>query len=165
MKLVYHVTTGTNSWGITLPILSRPRLRRGLAPPELELFLMHQVAAPFGMLLREPHKYPNTSVETFYTWAASIGFTPSKDNLPYIQLAMVRTAGMAFLGWAAKAHSQIQWVAPQVAPPEDRDGLPLWHSVYFRNEYKCSYYNMKMIRRGVRTWGWFQSLDDARPVR
>ena len=49
-----------------------------------------------------------------------------------------------------------------MAPPKDRDQLPLWHSVYFRNEYKCSYYNMKMIRRGVLTWGHFQSLEDVR---
>ena len=105
-------------------------------------------------------------METFYAWAASIGFTPSKDNLPYIQPGMVRTAGLTFPGWAAKAHSHIQRVAPQVPPPpppeKDRDGLPLWHSFYFRNQYKCWYYNMKMIRRGVLTWGQFQSLDDAR---
>ena len=49
-----------------------------------------------------------------------------------------------------------------MAPPKDRDKLPLWHSVYFRNEYECLYYNMKMIRRGVLTWGYFQSLEDAR---
>ena len=95
-------------------------------------------------------------------WAASIGLTPSKDILPYIQLGMVKMAGLPFLGWAAKAHSHIQRVAPQVAPPRERDGLPLWHPVYFRNEYKCSYYNMKKIRRGVLAWGQFQSLDDAR---
>ena len=144
-KLVYHVTMGTSRWGITLPILSRPRLQGGLALPEAELFLMHQAAAPFVGLLREPHKYPNTPVETFYAWAASIEFNPSKDNLPYIQLGMVGTVGLTFLGWAAKAHSHIQRVAPQVAPPRDRDGLLPWHSVYFRIEYKCSYYNMKMI--------------------
>ena len=151
LKLVYHVTLGTNSGGITLPILSRPRLQGGLALPEPELFLMHQAAAPFVSLLREPHKYPNTSVATFYAWATSIGFTPSKDNLPYIQLGMVRTAGLTYMGWATKAHSYIQRVAPQVATPKDRDGLPLWHSIYFRNEYTCSYYNMKMIRTGVLT--------------
>ena len=51
LKLVYHVTMGTNSWGITLPILSRPRTHGGLALPEPELFLMHQAAAPFVSLL------------------------------------------------------------------------------------------------------------------
>ena len=65
-KLVYHVTMGTNSWGITLPILSRPRTQGGLALPEAEVFLMHQTAAPFVSLLGEPHKYPNKAVETFY---------------------------------------------------------------------------------------------------
>ena len=40
--------------------------------------------------------------------------------------------------------------------------IPLWHSVYFRNEFNCSYYNTKMIRQGVLTWGQFQSLEDAR---
>ena len=65
LKLVYHVTMGTNSWGVTLPILSRPRLQGGLAVPEPEVFLMHQAAAPFVSLLREPHKYPSKSVETF----------------------------------------------------------------------------------------------------
>ena len=59
LKLVYHVTMGTNSWGITLPIVSRPWLQGGLALPEPELFLMHQAAAPFVSLLGEPHKYPN----------------------------------------------------------------------------------------------------------
>ena len=118
LKLVYRVTMGTNSWGVPLPILSRPRLQGGLALPEPELFLMHQAAAPFVSLLREPQKYPNKSMETFYAWAASIGFTPSKDDLPYIQLGMVRTAGLTFLGWLANAHSYIQRVAPQVAPPE-----------------------------------------------
>ena len=63
-KLVYHVTMGTNSWGITLPILSRPRTHGGLAMPEAEVFLMHQAAAPFVSLLGEPHKYPNKAVET-----------------------------------------------------------------------------------------------------
>ena len=53
-------------------------------------------------------------------------------------------------------------VAPQVPPPKNRDQLPMWHSVYFRNEFNCSYYNMKMIRRGVLTWGHFQSLEDVR---
>ena len=151
LKLVYHVTMGTNSWGVTLPILSRPRLQGGLALPKPKLPPMHQAAAPFVSL----HKYPSKSMETFYAWATSIGFTPSKDNLPYIQLGMVRTAGLTFLGWSAKAHSYIQRVAPQVAPPKDRDKLPRWHSVYFWDEYKCSYYNMKMIRRGVLTWGHF----------
>ena len=99
LKLVYHVTMGTNSWGVTLPILSRPRLQGGLALLEPEIFLMHQAAAPFASLLREPHKYPSKSVETFYAWATSIGFTPSNDNLPYIQLGMVRTAQLTFLGW------------------------------------------------------------------
>ena len=112
LKLVYHVTMGTNSWGITLPILSRPWMYGGLALPEPELFLMHQAAAPFVSLSGEPHKYPNKEVETFYAWAATIGFTPSKDNLPYIQLGMVRTAGPVFLGWSAKAWSYIQRLAP-----------------------------------------------------
>ena len=53
-ELVYHVTMGTNSWGVTLPILSRPRLQGGLALPEPELFLMHQAATPFVSLLGEP---------------------------------------------------------------------------------------------------------------
>ena len=158
LKLVYHVTIGTNSWGITLPILSRPQLQGGLALPQPELLLMHQAAAPFVSLLGEPHKYPSKLVETFYAWAASIGFTPSKDNLPCIQLGM----GLTFLGWSAKAHSYIQRVIPQVAPPKNRDQLPLWHSVYFRNEFNCSYYNVKMIRRGVLTWGQFQSLAGKR---
>ena len=162
LKLVYHVTMGTNSWGITLPILSRPRAQGGRTLPERELFLMHQAAAPFVSLLGEPHKFPDTAVETFYAWATAIGFTPSKDNLPYIQLGMVRTADLTFLGWSAKAHSNIQRVAPQVAPPANRDRLPLWHSVYFRNEFRCSYYNTKLIRQGVLTWGQFQSLEDAR---
>ena len=56
LKLVYHVTMGTNSWGITLPILSRPRTHGGLALPGPELFLMHKAAAPFVSLLGEPHK-------------------------------------------------------------------------------------------------------------
>ena len=107
LKLVYHVTMGTNIWGVTLPILSRPRLQGGVALPEPRLFPMHQAAAPFVSLVTEPHKYPNKSVETFYAWATSIGFTQYKDNLPYIQLGMVRTAGLTFLGWSAKAHSYI----------------------------------------------------------
>ena len=49
-----------------------------------------------------------------------------------------------------------------MAPPKDRDQLPIWHSVYFRNEYNCSYYNMRMIGTGVLTWGHFQSLEDVR---
>ena len=108
LKLVYHVTMGTNSWGITPPILSRPRTHAGLALPEPELFLMHQAAAPFVSFLGEPHKYSNKAVETFYAWATTIGFTPSKDNLSYIQLGMVWTAELTFLGWSAKAHSYIQ---------------------------------------------------------
>ena len=123
---------------------------------------MHQAAAPFVSLLGEPHKYPDKAVETFYAWATTIGFTPSKDNLPYIQLGMVRTAELTFLGWSAKAHSYIQRVAPQVTPPANRDQLPQWHSVYFRNEFNCSYYNTKMIRQGVLTWGQLQSLEDVR---
>ena len=162
LKPVYHVTMGTNSWGITLPILSRPITQGGLALPEPELFLMHHAAAPFVSLLGEPHKYPDKAVETFYAWATTIGLTPSKDNLPYIQLGMVRTAELTFLGWSAKAHSYIQRVAPQVAPPANRDQLPLWHSVYFRNEFNCSYYNTKMIRQGVLTWGQLQSFEDVR---
>ena len=84
LKLVYHVTMGTNNFGVTLPILSRPRLQGGPALPGPELFLMHQAAAPFVSLLRDPHKYPSKPLETFYAWATSIGFAPSKDNLPYI---------------------------------------------------------------------------------
>ena len=49
-----------------------------------------------------------------------------------------------------------------MAPPANRDQLPLWHSVYFRNEFNCSYYNTKMIRQGVLTWGQLQSLEDVR---
>ena len=112
--------------------------------------------------LGEPHKYPDKAVETFYAWATTMGFTPSKDNLPYIQLGMVRTAELTFVGWSAKANSNIQRVAPQVAPPANRDHLPIWHSVYRRNEFNCSYYNTKMIRQGVLTWGQLQSLEDAR---
>ena len=72
LKLVYHVTMGTHSWGITLPILSRPRTQGGLALQEPELFLMHQTAAPFVSLLGEPHKYPDKAVETFYAWAVAL---------------------------------------------------------------------------------------------
>ena len=43
-----------------------------------------------------------------------------------------------------------------------RDQLPLWHFVYFRNEFNCSYYNTKIIRQGVLTWGQLQSLEDVR---
>ena len=68
---------------------------------------MHQAAAAFVSLLGEPHKYPGKAVETFYAWATTIGFTPSKDNFPYIQLGMVRMAELAFLGWSATAHSYI----------------------------------------------------------
>ena len=118
LELVYHMTMGTNSWRITLPILSRPRLQGGPALPEPGLFLMHQAVATLVSLLGEPHKYPNKAFETFYAWAASIGFTPSKDNLPYIQLGMVQNSGLPFWGWSAKAHSYIQRVAPQVAPPK-----------------------------------------------
>ena len=75
---------------------------------------------------------------------------------------MVGTAGLTFLGWSAKAQSYIQRVGPQEAPPKNRDQLPLWHCVYLRNEFNCSYYNMKMIRRGVLTWGQLQSLEDVR---
>ena len=112
LKPVYHVTMGTNSWSITLLILSRPRTQGGLALPEPELFLMHQAAAPFFSLLGEPHKYPDKAVETFYAWATTIGVSPSKDNLPYIQLGMVRTVELTFLGFSGKAHSYIQRVAP-----------------------------------------------------
>ena len=56
LNLVYHVTMGTNSWGITVPILSRPRTHGGLALPRLGPFLMHQAAALFVSLLGEPHK-------------------------------------------------------------------------------------------------------------
>ena len=34
--------------------------------------------------------------------------------------------------------------------------------MYFRNEFRCSYYNTKLIRQGVLTWGQFQALEDAR---
>ena len=81
---------------------------------------------------------------------------------PIYSMGMVRTADLTFLGWSTKAHSNIQRVAPQVAPPANRDRLPLWHSVYFRNEFRCSYYNTKLIRQGVLTWGQFQTLEDAR---
>ena len=162
LKLVYHMTMGTNSWGITLPILSRPWTHGPLALPEPVLFLMHQATAVFVSLLGEPHKYPNKAVETFYAWAMTSGFTPSKDNLPYIQLGMVRTVGVTFLGWSAEAASYIQRVAPHVPPPKNWDQLPLWHFVYLQNEFNCSYYNMKMIRRGVLTWGQLQSLADVR---
>ena len=162
LKLVYHMTMGTNSWGITLPILSRPWTHGPLALPEPVLFLMHQATAVFVSLLGEPHKYPNKAVETLYAWAMTIGFTPSKDNLPYIQLGMVRTVGVTFFGWSAEAASYIQRVAPHVPPPKNWDQLPLWHFVYLQNEFNCSYYNTKMIRRGVLTWGQLQSLADVR---
>ena len=45
---------------------------------------------------------------------------------------------LTFLGWSAKAHSNIQRVAPTVPPPANRDQLSLWHFVYFRNEFNCS---------------------------
>ena len=51
---------------------------------------MHQAAAPFVSLPRAPHKYPSKSMETFYTLATSIGFTPSKDNLHSIHLEDAR---------------------------------------------------------------------------
>ena len=43
---------------------------------------MHQAAAPFVSLLGQPHKYPDKAVESLYAWATTIGFMPSKDNLP-----------------------------------------------------------------------------------
>ena len=33
LKLVWHIMLGSNSWGVTLPILSRPRHKGGLALP------------------------------------------------------------------------------------------------------------------------------------
>ena len=66
------------------------------------------------------------------------------------------------MGFWVPLHSYIQRVAPQAPPPRKRVQLPLWHSVYFRNEFNCSYYNMKIIPQGVLTWGQLQSLEDVR---
>ena len=121
LKSVYHVTMGTKGWGITLPILSRPRLQGGLALPEPELFLMHRAAALFVSLLGEPRKYPNKSVETFYAWEASIGFTPSKDNLRYIHIYPTghgSTSGTNVPGMVGEGTLIYPTGGPAGAPPD-----------------------------------------------
>ena len=92
--------------------------------------------------LREPHKFPVKAGEEFHRWVTSMGFNPNVEMLLYVQLGMVRTSGVRFLGWSAKVHSGVQQVAPQIAPPQDKSHLPLWHCVYFRNEFRCTYYNI-----------------------
>ena len=50
--------------------------------------------------------------------------------------------GTPFFFWMVKkAHSKVEQVTPQVAPPGDRSRLPLWHCVYLRNNFRCTHYN------------------------
>ena len=49
LKLVYHVTMGTNSWGVTMPSLLRPRLQGGLVVPARIIS-----DAPSSSTIREP---------------------------------------------------------------------------------------------------------------
>ena len=84
LKLVYHLTLGTNSrWGLTVPILWRPRLQGGqaLSGPEI----MNQAASLFVSMLKETHKFLSKPVEVLTDrWATTVGVTRSVDNLPYI---------------------------------------------------------------------------------
>ena len=74
----------------------------------------------------------------------------------------VRTSGNCFLGWSPKAHSGVQQVVPPIAPPHDKSHLPLWHCVSFRNDFRCTYSNTKLIEEGVMTWGQCQDVDNLR---
>ena len=38
-------------------------------------------------------------------------------------------------------------MAPEIAPPQDKSNLPLWHCVYFGDNFRCTYDNTKLIRR------------------
>ena len=89
LKSVYHVIPGTTCCELNQPILLRPRLERGRALPSSEVFLMHQAVSPFVSMVREPHILQSKPVQEFYRWAMTMGFTPSPNNLPYIQLGMV----------------------------------------------------------------------------
>ena len=89
----------------------------------------------------EQHKFLPGPVVSFYKCALSIGFAPLGDNVPKIQLGIVRTLGLAFFGWVAKTYFRIQQVAPQVPPPPP--GLGAVASMALRhycNECRCSFY-------------------------
>ena len=63
LKLIYHLILGTKSWSLTLPILAKPHSEGGQALLGPEIFLMHQAAAPYVSMLREPHKFPVKAVD------------------------------------------------------------------------------------------------------
>ena len=49
-----------------------------------------------------------------------------------------------------------------MAPRRDRARLPLWHSVDFRNEFRCTCYIIKLIKEGVFTCGPYLKIDNPR---
>ena len=51
--------------------------------------------------------FPVKAVEEFRCWSVAVGFNPSVNTLLYVQLGMVRTLGLRFLHWSAKAHSRV----------------------------------------------------------
>ena len=76
---------------------------------------------------------------------------------------MVRTRGLSFLSWSTKAFSLVRRCVEPIRPPCDLSVVPLWHSVFFRNEHRHTHYNSTLISQGVLPWG--QLMEEEHSVR
>ena len=150
--MIYKAALRLNSWGLTLPIMAMPPPLGGNHLPQPRMYLLWQHATPFILSRVEPQGVPELSQKHFEAWAHHHDVSLDGRYLPWLQLGPILWKTYPFLGMSCKAFSLLRKKAP-VATPRDEliPGMPLWHSVWFRDTHNNTYYSPAMIRKGVRT--------------
>ena len=113
----------------------------------------------------QPDTYTAKVMHNFRAWAEKIGLLLEYRLLLPTQLGMVCTRGLSFLGWSAKSFSLVRRRVLAVRPPANLQNTRLWHSVYFRNNQRHTYYCTTLIKEGVFTYGRLMNHEQCRLVR
>ena len=100
----------------------------------------------------EPRGVPALSRRHFESWAHHHGVPLDGSYLPWLQLGPIPWKTYPFLGMSCRAYSLLRKKA-LVATRRDEliPGMPVWHSVWFRDTHNNTYYSPAMIRKGIHT--------------
>ena len=103
---------GSNSWGLTMPIMAMPPKLGGCHLPQPRTFLLWQHATPFVLSRQEPQRVPALSKHHLESWAKLYGISLDGRYLPWLQLGPIPWITYPFLGTSCKAFPLLCKTAP-----------------------------------------------------
>ena len=150
---VYRVALGLDSWGLTIPVLSRPLDLGGchVLCPETYLY------TGFGLLavrlLTGSFSFPAVAQSRLFEDCRSLCVVFEPSSLQHFQLEPVLEVQLSYGLWALKAYSCEKCTVSIVLDGTTPDSILLWQSSVFRDGRRVSYYYPYLILRGVVSLG------------